>query len=58
MKINCELMKYQNCYSNISRKWFCIQNISMQVMFLIATDPNHVGFILMEKLSQNHGKSV
>ena len=41
--------------ANISRKWFCIQNVSMEVTFLIATDPDHVGFILFEKLIQNYG---
>ena len=34
------------------------QNVSMEVTFQIATDPERVGFILLEKLSQKHGKSV
>ena len=38
--------------ANISRKWFCIQNVSMKVMFQIATDPVHVEFILLEILEK------
>ena len=44
--------------ANLPRKWICIQNVSMEVTFQIDTDPDHVGVILLEKLSQNHGISV
>ena len=56
-------MKYQNVVpisqpAKICRKWFCIQKVSMEVTFQIATDSDHVGVILLEKLSQTHEISL
>ena len=44
--------------ANIYRKRFTIQNVSMEVKFQIETDTDHVGFLLLDKMSQNHGISV
>ena len=43
-------------FANISRKWFCVQNVSKVVMIQIEIDPDHVWFLLLEKLGKNHDK--